>query len=715
MSAPIVQGEANLSAAAIDLGSAADKAAVVLAAGALSALAATLLCLALGIRDGLDPGHIAMIRDSFPSLRTADFFPEPLERAQALAFIAGAYFTALALIRFPQLVRVSRHGSGVSQSSGRTYCALLAIALIASLLFGRTAFEDPVGHFYTFLPAWLPRHPVLWYCAFAVTAAPILLHSSAMRQRYTGILAAMSVVALVLLCARLSFVAPAAGLALEFRNHHDSAVLHSVVQSAFGQIPYIDFVPQYGGYGLFARPLFELGLDPWLALCVFMFLCSLTSFGALGAAVAVASKSWRAGSLAAIVAFWLSSDAWSVATLYQHAPLRTLFPAIFLLLLSLSARWPRSAAAVSGLVIPVALYWNPETGLVCFAAVCSTLVLEAIARGRPAGHYGGLSRPAWFFAACLIAAAAAAGVTLLSRSHAFPLEHLGLHANLFSRHGYLNLPMPPLDLWLPAAGLFCLLLSIPAAASSMACSIRDRARFGFFCAMLFAGLFFYYQGRSHTTNLVAFSFPLVCAGFVWLWTDGGSPNAPVSRWFFLARQNLLMLAFAIASAALVASPFTAAPLLNPLSPALSDDDRALREFIRKESQGREAAFIVSPQAWRLHLISGVAPPRRIPPQSGLLTRMNEQDALAAVAPDSAHALFIDPQYFSPHNHSWSPFAPLLLARIASGWQQRKTLRLHSGELTVMTPKPLSGGTPEPPRERPSATGLRAEPAPAHRP
>lgn len=712
-------GPAAHSFAAVDLNAAAGQAVLVLAAGTLAALAATLLCLAFGIRNGLDPGNVALIRDSFPSLPVTAFLPEPLERAQALAFIAGAYVMGLVLIRFPRLVRVSRPGSGLPAFSGRMYWTLLAIALIASLLFGQTAFGEPVRHFYAFLPAWLPRNPMLWYWTFVVTAAPILLHSTRLRQHLTGLLAAMSLVALVLLCARLSFVAPAAGLALDARNHHDSAALHSVVQSAFGQIPYIDFVPQYGGYGLFARPLFLLGLDPWFALCLFVFLCWLVSFGALVAAVAIASGSWRAGSLAGIVAFWLTSDAWSLASLYQHAPLRTLFPSVFLLLFSLYPRWPRSISALSGLIVPAAVYWNPESGLVCFAAASSILLLEIVAGRRPDRqsneHRDGRSCLASFLAACLLAAAVLEGMALLSRGHAFPIADLGLHASLFSRHGYLNLPIPLLDVWLPAAGVFCLLLSFPAAMSSAASDVRDRALFGFSCAMLFAGLFFYYQGRSYTSNLVAFAFPLVCAGFSWLWTDSGTQSEAITP--VLTRRNVPVLAFAIASAALIASPFTAAPFMNPLSLTVSHEDRALREFIRKESKQHDTAFIVSPQAWRLHLLSGVPPPIRIPPQSGLLTRLNEQDTLAAASPGSAHALFVDPQYFSPEVQMGSPFAQILLARISSGWQHEKTLKLKSGALAVVTPRTGPRGTPAPRAGARSAQSLQAGPIPdtAHRP
>lgn len=692
--------------AAVDLNDAARKAIPILAAGALAAVAATALCLALGIRNGLDPEQIVLIRDAFPSQSMSAFLPEPLERAQVFAFIAGAYLMSVAMLHSSRLrFLASRAGSAASPTglraiSGQVYWTLLTIALVASLVFGQTAYGDPVRFFYLFLPAWRPRDPMLWYWTFVAAAAPVLLNTARLRRWGTGLLAAMSLVALVWLCARFSFVAPQPGLAVDLRNHHDSAVLHSVVQSAFGQIPYLDFIPQYGGYGLFARPFFWLGMDPWLTLSLFLFTCWLASFGALAAAVAIASRSWMAGSLAGIVAFWLTGDAWSWVTFYQHAPVRTLFPSLFLLLFSLYAQRPKAIAALAGLAVPVAVYWNPETGLVCFAAALCLLVVDIVAgwrRDEPSERrLCAGARPAAclaaFLAACVVGAALFEGAAFLSRGQLLSMSSMGLHAGVFMQYGLLNLPIPPLDVWLPAALVFCLLLTWPAATRTSTGDARDSALFGYFCAVLFAGLFFYYQGRSYTSNLVTFAFPLVCAGFSWLWNEGKARCEPITLRLVLVRQNAPIVAFAIAAATLTASPFLAAPFSNPLSMTVSDDDQALREFIRRESRPHETAFIVSPQAWRLHLLSGVAPPANIPPQSGLLTRAEEREALAAATPGAGYALFVDPRYFVPATR----FTRTLMAQISSEWQPDKTLELPSGELTVMRPRMvLRAATPLP--------------------
>ena len=666
--------------AAVPLNDAARKALVILAAGTLAAVAATMLCLAAGVHNGRDPADVQVIRNLFPSLRISDFLPEPLERAQAIAFIAGAYSMSIALALLPRL------DSMIPPRAARPFWALFASAVFGYLVFGQNAFQYPSRLFGTVKSVWLPEEPVLWIVAFGITASPVLVGSTELRRHATHFLAAIGILVLVLLCARVSLLEPPYGLTLDIQNHHNSAALHSIVQSTFGQIPYVDFVPQYGGYGLFAVPFFRLGVDPWLALSLFLFFCYLVTFGAMATAVALNARSWVAGSYAGIAAFWLCANFQFEYSFFQGIPLRAFFPSIFLLLFSLYARSPALVCAIGGLMVPFAFYWNPETGLVCLVATASFLLFDAIAQSRSGGPTWG--QRLWplllFSVACALTTAAlwTAAALLLERSPT--ASNFFTHMNVFSRLGFLNLPMPLLDVWVPAAFAFCLLLSFPGHDRAARDEVRSKALFGVYCAMLFSGLFFYYQGYSFTGKLIAFAFPLLCGGFSWLWA-GAEPAERVSGFRF-PRRNVAILAFAVASAALAGSPFTHTPFLDPTSVTMSDDDQALRAFIRNESRGHRAAMIVSPQAWRLHLLSGVSPPASIPPQSGLHTRFQEQDTLNGLSPSSGYALFVDPRYFSERAHTGTPFPKILKLHIDAQWRRGETLRLNSGELTVFYPK-----------------------------
>ena len=684
----LVDSATRLSAV-LPLNDAARRALFILAAGMFAAFAATTICIALDIHDGLSLTDLPTVKYSFPSLYIAYFVPEPVERAQVIAFIAGAYLMSLALVLFPTL------DSKISMTAGRTFLAAFLLATIGCCLLGQTQlyYQEPIRHFSTFLAAWKPEAPALWMAAFAAAVTPAFMPPGKLRRAATTIVAAVGIVALVVLCARYTFVAPPDGLSSDIRNHHDSAALHSIVQSTSGQVPYFDFIPQYGGYGLFAVPFFRLDLDPWFALCLFLFSCTLVSFFSMGIAVAIASRSWQCGSLAGLVAFWLSGLAHAPYSYFQGAPVRTFFPSIFLLLFSLYSKFPRPVSAISGFMIPFAIYWNPETGLVCLGAAVSFLIFDIAVRRHSDGSFSreGLAPASIFLLACFFTSAIIEAAALIFLDRMVPVADLFVHDVLFSKFGYFNLPMPLLDVWVPAAFAFCLLLSFPSSVSNSISTtgdtFRTRALFGYFCAMLFSGLFLFYQARSYTGTLVGFAFPIVCGGFSWLWID----SRPDTKWratgFLLTGNALAIFGFAVASAALAGSPiFKSSPFMNPLSMTMSADDRMLRAFIRKESQGYQGAFIVSPQAWRLHLLSGVSPPKTIPPQSGLLSRSQEEETLKAALPQSGYALFVDREYFSPQGYYRSPFPDILLARIKTYWQRGEVLKLNSGEFSVFKPK-----------------------------
>ena len=110
--------------AVVPLNDAARRALSILAAGMFATFAATTICVALDVHNGLALTDLPTVQYFFPSLHVAYFFPEPVERAQAIAFIAGAYLMSLALVLFPMLY------SKPSMTAGRTFLAVFVVASI---------------------------------------------------------------------------------------------------------------------------------------------------------------------------------------------------------------------------------------------------------------------------------------------------------------------------------------------------------------------------------------------------------------------------------------------------------------------------------------------------------------------------------------------------------------------------------------------------------
>ena len=161
---------------------AARKAFAILAAGVAAVMVATLLCLTAGIHNGLDPADVPAIRNLFPSLRISDFYPEPLERAQAVAFVAGAYIMSITLVLLPRL------DSMIPPIAARLFWTLFAAAIVAYLFFGENAFQFPSRYFGTLKSVWLPEYPALWIATLVITASPVTVHSALWRRRAVHVL-----------------------------------------------------------------------------------------------------------------------------------------------------------------------------------------------------------------------------------------------------------------------------------------------------------------------------------------------------------------------------------------------------------------------------------------------------------------------------------------------------------------------------------------------
>ena len=283
----------------------------------------------------------------------------------------------------------------------------------------------------------------------------------------------------------------------------------------------------YGLYPRFLAPLFRLiGLSVF-KLSLVMALLHVLTFALILRAFWMWSKNRLLTPLFALVLTYLGG-LWGFFRLkefdpyYEYHPIRSLFPAAALLGAAFYCRLPEErkniGALFAGLLAGSAVCWNLDSGIPVAGAFFCLIALRAIAdRGN---------RRKWLllllFTASLIFTLAAWWM-LFSLQQGAPLAILPLikYQRLFLQEGVNLLPMQPF----PAA--WALILAVYLAAMTQGIraeflphlqtpAAQQKAQWMFFTAILGAGLFAYYQGRSHTYNLAPVSYPAFLLLFVWL-------------------------------------------------------------------------------------------------------------------------------------------------------------------------------------------------------
>jgi hypothetical protein len=290
--------------------------------------------------------------------------------------------------------------------------------------------------------------------------------------------------------------------------HHFAAVFYPVAEVCRGKTLLVDARSQYGLYPHFLQPALAL-LGPGV-LSFTLILSLLTGLAFL--AVWLLLRQTCHNRLVALFAFVaLVFNAWFCYVLptslfdppgimdlfYQYFPIRFLFPA---LLLPLAWRYfqkpSRPLWAGITLLASLAPLWNADSGvptlgawLIACAAGCHD---EA---GRPSlrallrlGRDAALSIAGVFLMAILF-------LRLHGGSWPDLRQHL-LYQNLFMGQGFNMLPLPTVGIWwVPCLVYLCGLAS----AFSRLIAGREiaRAQITLLLAVLGAGVFAYYQGRSH--------------------------------------------------------------------------------------------------------------------------------------------------------------------------------------------------------------------------
>ena len=228
---------------------------------------------------------------------------------------------------------------------------------------------------------------------------------------------------------------------------------------------------------------------------------------------------------------------------FQYWPIRFFWPALSLLVLyGFAKRMTLGRSAVVSLIGGISLLWNIDTGLFVVLAYGALLVVRAIiavvrhpepaCQGHPCVWPAATYFRALLLHGAIVAAVAAAFFGLLSWKADDPIDIslLFRYQKIFYGTGFMMLPLPRLpDPWMAVLGVY--LLGI---LTSLAVWRRNRGRVRhdvmFYLSMLGAGLFVYYQGRSHVLNLVSVCWPaivltaLLADEFLRLVRAGGVPR-----------------------------------------------------------------------------------------------------------------------------------------------------------------------------------------------
>ena len=302
----------------------------------------------------------------------------------------------------------------------------------------------------------------------------------------------------------------------EFR-YTFSAVLYSVSQVANGGRLLVDFPSQYGLFPLYLKPLFQL---TGLSILTFTAVMAMLQAGCILL-------------LACLMARWLRNPLWRILfllaltyqmgawyqvlitwdTYFQYYPIRLLFPVLLLVLVSWNLRssgW-RSLLAVS-LVTGFGVLWNLDSGIVCCGAWLALLLARGVARLRMAKrlHPGAMTECvvgaggilAGFSTACLCLAWLNGG--------RLPLGELFRYQAAFYGAGFGMLPMPlSPHPWMAVAAIYvgAMVYGVRGLWSLAPRMPTGQEQFVLLLGVLGAGLFSYYQGRSHDFVMITAAWP----------------------------------------------------------------------------------------------------------------------------------------------------------------------------------------------------------------
>lgn len=399
-------------------------------------------------------------------------------------------------------------------------CFFFLLAGWAFLFFEHPYFPTPVSNYQYYFSGSFLRRPWLLapYLAGVLAAAVFLVRPAAEtrpRWRAAGIGAGAAFVAYVLLCMFFMNL-----FELPYRaGWHFEPVYYPLLQLGRGaHLWAAGFGSIYGAYAYLLLPVFKI-----IKLSIF-------NFSLVMAALIVASYALFGGSLLAVLRnkvllffgittllFFtylkpkISGTPCLFDYYFQYHPLRTIFPGLLLFIaVRYFRRRNRAWYFLALLVVPLAILWNPETGLVLLVSWAAYLLFLEYAAGGGWRAWGRRSARHLLRIGLALAGVWAAFYGVHAAVYQKPpdLALLFLIVRDVSHYGYGCIPMPRLHPWILMllvyfAGLTVSLVSLRHG------PVTERTAFIFLVSLLGLGSFTYYLGRSHNANFYFISIYLV--------------------------------------------------------------------------------------------------------------------------------------------------------------------------------------------------------------
>ena len=659
--------------------------------------------------NGLAAGDLAMIQHTFVTW-PGFFQPEPRERAAYL--LAITLFPALSMLLTAWLIRHQKcRSTSMSEQNGISallgtwsFFLLLGTILLASreAPFGQTfGFSD-----YTIVRALFESgRPFLLFLVFFAAAWLAFREGSgglpAVDTRFRNYLnracdlAAIGIV--VGISARLSFIPEDTGaLAWAPDLIHMSPIFEAAGTAYLSSATAgANMVSQYGGLVEFARPLLWLMNGDPLALLWFAFLALAIAGLTQWLAVRKVSGSPLVALLTSGAVFYFTSIKFQSFVCFQCGNFRWLWPSIFLCLAAFASTGTK-LRILPYFLFPIAIYWNPETGLAATAAWIGWSIIVHGQAWLSGNSPSGVLYP-WLKKISMATIGVCLGILAVStytylKSGLLPNpELMSRFAKDFYLYGFYMLPMPGLHLWnlyaVTSAGLLLAGIRHYAQPEHERNGATGSLGFVTYASLLFALLYSYYQGRSYYGNLLIVSYPLWLAIAA---LSGRSRMGNTALRENLSQQplkylGLLLICFGFAAS--LTTNFNLPSMQNPLLKKASQEKTELRDWVSETSQGRTPLFI-SFSAWRMQLIAGTAPGPEITPLAALLRR-DQLDRYITALGNRQYALYYDPTndiYFPIEQTFWAQELKSSIQRIApQGLARLPRFSNGQGELILLNP------------------------------
>ncbi len=280
---------------------------------------------------------------------------------------------------------------------------------------------------------------------------------------------------------------------------HFDPVFYVMTQVMAGKTMLVNLTGLYGLYPIFLQPLFSLiGLNVLKFTFVFGFIFASAYFCIfIFLQQQVKSRLILGFSFLTLVFYVLDNNV-NPIPYFQYWPIRTIFPCLMLLLVSIYAKSENKLVYYLGFIVSsLALLWNFDSGIIVILAwLISLCYLELFNSDKRLVVFA-LVRHFLVSLSSLVVVLGVYGLYTFGRSGSWPnLQLLWQYQKMFVA-GYFLIPMPFPHLWVAVALVFLIGLLIPIMIWLDDKSRRERGFVMLFVTVLGLGLFSYYEGRSH--------------------------------------------------------------------------------------------------------------------------------------------------------------------------------------------------------------------------